>query len=86
MSNAGRELCVGVDLGTQGPRVVIAYAAGQVVGATSAATPRPPSSSRRQAPPGELVAAPTPYQDVTPSIRLAEGLSTAGLLDRNGDR
>jgi len=39
MTNAGRELCVGVDLGTQGPRVVIADAAGQVVGTAKSGWP-----------------------------------------------
>jgi hypothetical protein len=33
-----------------------------------------------------LVNVPTRFQDVEPSIRLEHGLTTAGLLDRDGDR
>lgn len=33
-----------------------------------------------------LVKAPTPFRDITPKIRLAEGVSALDLLDRDGDR
>jgi hypothetical protein len=33
-----------------------------------------------------LVKAPTPFQDIEPSVRLGYGVTTAELLDRDGDR
>lgn len=33
-----------------------------------------------------LVKAPAPFRDITPKMRLAEGVSALDLLDRDGDR
>ncbi len=48
MCNPGRELCVGLDLGTQGPRVVTADAAGQVIGAAESRWPIERADGRRR--------------------------------------